>query len=280
MLPPRNSRGFTLIELSIVLVIIGLLVGGVLVGRNLMLVGERQKVLSEWEDLNTQVNTFELKYGALPGDIPNADQLFAGSSNGDGDGAISNPTFLMNFARSGYPMERCQFWYHLSAAKLIKGGYPICVNDTTVLGHTPPLPFNPKSSYVVSAGIVVLDCGIDIFGTPCEAPVFSKEHWIWTTGLVTGWSLSFSGTALTPIGFSDPDEGVYTNAPFTVDDVRWFDRKVDDGKALTGKLVLMGYNGYLSSDAPGYSCSDSASPDQYASSITTRDCHLGFKLEF
>lgn len=65
--------GFTLVELSIVLVIIGLVAGGVLVGRDLIAAATIRSTISQIEKYKTAVNTFRGKYGYLPGDIP-ADQ--------------------------------------------------------------------------------------------------------------------------------------------------------------------------------------------------------------
>ncbi len=66
-----RNQGFTLIELSIVLVIIGLIVGGVLVGRDLILSAKIRGAIGEIERINTSVYTFKNKYAALPGDIEN-----------------------------------------------------------------------------------------------------------------------------------------------------------------------------------------------------------------
>src|ERR1700753_1576823 len=65
-------QGFTLIELSIVLVIIGLIVGGILVGQDLIKAAEVRAQISQIEKFNTAVNTFRGKFGALPGDLPPA----------------------------------------------------------------------------------------------------------------------------------------------------------------------------------------------------------------
>ena len=65
---PHNS-GFTLIELSIVLVIIGLIVGGVLVGQNLIAAATVRAQITQIEKYNQAVNTFYGKYQALPGDM-------------------------------------------------------------------------------------------------------------------------------------------------------------------------------------------------------------------
>lgn len=63
----KKKNGFTLIELSIVLVIIGLIVGGMLVGQDLINAAKVRAEFSQMEKLDAAVNTFRLKYNALPG---------------------------------------------------------------------------------------------------------------------------------------------------------------------------------------------------------------------
>lgn len=65
--------GFTLVEMSIVLVIIGLLVGGILVARGLIKAAELRATLSQVNQITAAVNTFKLRYNALPGDLTIAD---------------------------------------------------------------------------------------------------------------------------------------------------------------------------------------------------------------
>lgn len=75
--PPENSTktaltaAFTLIELSVVLVVIGLIVGGVLVGQDLIKAAAIRATVTQVEQFNTAANTFFGKYGYLPGDMPN-----------------------------------------------------------------------------------------------------------------------------------------------------------------------------------------------------------------
>jgi prepilin-type N-terminal cleavage/methylation domain-containing protein len=61
-------HGFTLVELSIVLVIVALLVGGVVSGRQLVRNAEVQKTFGEAQGFAAAANTFRVKYGCLPGD--------------------------------------------------------------------------------------------------------------------------------------------------------------------------------------------------------------------
>ena len=87
----QKSAGFTLIEISIVLVIIGLITGGVLVGRDLIKAAQIRAMISQLEKYDASVNTFQSKYNGLPGDIIPQRAAPLGfvtrtGAEGDGDG--------------------------------------------------------------------------------------------------------------------------------------------------------------------------------------------------
>lgn len=65
---PARLVGFTLIELSIVLVIIGLIVGGVLVGQDLIRAAQIHNTASQVEKIKISMNLFKLKINQIPGD--------------------------------------------------------------------------------------------------------------------------------------------------------------------------------------------------------------------
>lgn len=69
VLPRSNRSGFTLIELSIALVVIGLIVGGILVGQDLIKSAEVRAQITQIEKFNSAVNTFHGKYNSIPGDM-------------------------------------------------------------------------------------------------------------------------------------------------------------------------------------------------------------------
>lgn len=110
---PRHANGFSLVELSIVLVVIALLVGGILGGRSLIKAAELRSVMNEASAWQTAVQTFRSRYNEYPGDFSQATQYWSGTGNGNGDGRIGGTTLN----------ERFRFWQHLSLAGLIPGTY-------------------------------------------------------------------------------------------------------------------------------------------------------------
>jgi prepilin-type N-terminal cleavage/methylation domain-containing protein len=134
--PNKNiKRGFTLVELSIVLVIIGLIVASVLVGQDLIRQAELRASITQYEQFNAAANTFRTKYGQLPGDIYNGSTFFSGASNGDGNGLIGSSA--SSAATATMATETLYFWDHLDAgaAALIPGTYTV---GTASLGITFP----------------------------------------------------------------------------------------------------------------------------------------------
>jgi prepilin-type N-terminal cleavage/methylation domain-containing protein len=129
----RTDDGFTLIELSIVLVIIGLIVGGVLVGQDLIHAAAVRAQITQIEKFNSAVNTFQGKYGALPGDIKDPDATNFGfaprgqyTGEGDGNGILEGNAGDSQGSDSGlYQLsgETGLFWVDLSKAGLIENTF-------------------------------------------------------------------------------------------------------------------------------------------------------------
>jgi Tfp pilus assembly protein PilE len=89
MLSKAAIAGFTIIELAVVFIIIGLLAAIVLVGRDLIHTAEIVDTIRQVDEYNTAVAAFQTKYYCLPGDCANAGQLgFDPESSGNGDGVI------------------------------------------------------------------------------------------------------------------------------------------------------------------------------------------------
>ncbi|NHZ64310.1 prepilin-type N-terminal cleavage/methylation domain-containing protein [Massilia genomosp. 1] len=86
----QRQQGFTLVEIAIVLVIIGLLLGGVLKGQGLIDSAKVKNIIQQSNSLSAAVNAYQDKFRALPGDDVLATTHVAGATaNGNGDGQIT-----------------------------------------------------------------------------------------------------------------------------------------------------------------------------------------------
>lgn len=253
----QRTRAFSLVELSIVLVIIGLVVGGVLAGQAMMRASELRAVTTEYQRYNTAVQTFQNTYFGLPGDIKNATQFWGAQDptpatcqttasttaltcNGNGNGQVEDGTY-----------EMFRFWQQLSNAGLISGQF------TGVNGG------GLADQHVLT-------------GAAINAPASKMSN--------AGWGFSY----LLPPPFFTGDGGTYN---MKYDNIFWFgsvqaerpqhnamvpedawniDTKLDDGKPATGIIIARSqqdpsWAGYTSGADPVWgmpnACTTSTSKD-------------------
>jgi prepilin-type N-terminal cleavage/methylation domain-containing protein len=112
----QGKNAFTLIEMSIVLVVIGLVISGILLGQTLINSYQMRATMAQVEQFKTASNTFKLKYNCLAGDCSNASSLLTGASNGNGNNKIDGASEVL-------ANEYFYFWQHLSLSGFIPGAY-------------------------------------------------------------------------------------------------------------------------------------------------------------
>jgi prepilin-type N-terminal cleavage/methylation domain-containing protein len=283
---PRES-GFTLIEMSIVLVIIGLIVGGILVGQDLIQAAVIRSQISQVEKIETAINTFRSKYNCLPGDCPNASAYglpmgeFAAANvavtgayntDGDGDGIIMN--YPNGNDQNAYPLkEATNVWSHLKAAGLsdeIRNCYR-CIDPAVPDYCGPAMPAGTGGNYGAltsgpGKGVLFLSA-IFYNGGPYYFP---GSHYL-TTAAVPGsmgsnclmeWTTPLIKTALTPVRALN------------------IDTKMDDGLPASGKVRSIVYTHSYPSFWENPDCGNTTAYSVTGPSANTASCDLGFKMGF
>ncbi len=119
-----NKSAFSLVELSIVLVIIGFITGGILGSMELVRTARLRAQISQIDSYQTALGMFQYKYDAIPGDIKAtkaADFGFTSrtgaADHGDGDGKVTNVCCFY------IGIESVLFWKDLAESGLIAGGF-------------------------------------------------------------------------------------------------------------------------------------------------------------
>ena len=127
---PRRQSGFTLIEIAIVLVIIGLLLGGILKGQELINSARVKNLAADFRNVPLFIYGYQDKFRALPGD-DSAAVAHVGTASvtpgaGDGDGIIEGNWDSGNATPA---IETYLFWQHVRLAGLAPGSTTLAATD-------------------------------------------------------------------------------------------------------------------------------------------------------
>ena len=131
----KKQSGFTLIELAIVLVIIGLLLGGVLKGQELINSAKAKSIASDLKNVQIFIYGYQDKFRAIPGDDPSASTHVNGATNATSPaGTLNNAQINGLWNSSTATDESYLFWQHVRLAGFATG--------STVVGGDDYLPRN------------------------------------------------------------------------------------------------------------------------------------------
>lgn len=272
MLQPRTKSAFTLIELAIVLVIIGLLIGGVLTGRDLIVASEMRTVISDIDAINSAANTFKVKYDCLPGDCDHATDYFSGVTDGDGDARLNSAWWAgINVGPTNCSIgmvsasETFQFYYHLQQASLIRGTYTGTQGSGGLRHYIPgtnsmAAKFNPNIGYTVA--MYPGDDAEACSGGSDFIPPISPNY-------------NFNIIMFGEVQSSTCCETYYTG--FTPATAFGLDQKMDDGLPASGKLIV--YIPQAQQSMSGKVCVTDFDVSEARYALTVNDTSCGLTME-
>lgn len=234
----KQAYGFTLVELAVVLTIIGLLIGGILKGQELLENSRVTTTIGQFKSFEGAFAAFRDKYNMIPGDMNTA---VGGISscvdnticrNGDSDGYIGTPilTFDEVFP-TAWTDETTQAWNHLQLAGYLKG-----TNSTASAVPTFGVT-SPKAD--IGGGYTMVSVNQDeiVAGTEIAAG---------TTGVYAMLRISPDGTS--------PCTGATPVCVLTPIRAQKIDQKIDDGFAIKGAFRAYGSLagcGFEATNGPG-----------------------------
>lgn len=215
MFKAKNQGGFTLVELAVVMMIIGLLIGGVLKGQELIENARITSVIAQVKAYESATTTFRDTYDALPGDMPTATARVAGCAapcdDGNGNSIIGVAGGLGSNQSAAAADETRLFWRHLLLADLITG---VTQGTVVAFGETHP-------SARLGGG-------------------FAIGHGNGGTGTDRGAVGTFVSLQPSPDSASPAVSGQNVISPVRADQI---DRRIDDANPSTGSVLGQGVTG-------------------------------------
>jgi len=260
----KKNHAFSLVELSIALIIVGLLVAATVSGKTLIKRTKLSSLITEVAELKTAIATFRLRYDQFPGDMSDAYDYWgvsAGCTNTTattgGSTATTTETGCNGDGNNLIEWDSGEFyrsWQHLSLAKAIPGTYtgqkqstssPYCVIGT----NCPTSSFHPLSQFMITSTQMYL--------------AIRGMHLFFATSNASGTDNHPSKPVISP------------------QDAHSIDQKIDNGKPATGEIEAANgwdINGTQVTGCTSINGTDIADTATYIKSDNTELCIMAFFL--
>ncbi len=259
----RQRRGFTLLELSIVIILVGLVAGMIMAGQELVRRQALHRMLEDASAYASAIQMFQQQYAALPGDMATATSVWGRADGGwpansnctDPTTAASNGKTTCNGDGNGVidanNCENYRAWQQLAAANFIIGyytgisGVAACAPNSVPDVNVPAGPIGKTAFSIASFGD----------GGTTYAPGQPNEY---NNALIFGM-VETNDYSIGPV--------------LKTDDASEIDTKADDGNGFTGNIraPLNTYN-------YARNCLDSTGV--YLTTYTKQACSLIFLNSF
>ncbi len=258
------NKGFSLIELAAVVLIIALLLAGISAGSNLIKQSEMQAVISDFQTFRKAYYDFTIRYKQVPGDMANAANYWASgctitiTCNGNGNARVES-VWGSNTDETARAMK------HLSLAELIPYGIntiPASYAGVISVGDLAPASKVTGAGYFISSGT---DIGGDFIGTVIASPWSSDT-------LINSVFLGRKTGSATSNGLTSGS----VNASYAYN----IDKKIDDGKTDTS-LNTIGFNTgkiRVRNDSSGAVTCINAGSTSYVVTSKDETCLVGYQL--
>ncbi len=282
-----SRRGFTLVELAIVMVVIGLLVGAIVIGSTLIDNAKRASIVHDAERLRGAIVTFKQQYGYYPGDFPTATNFWGANTtpaacdtagttshqatsttltratcDGRGNGVIGmyweDATLFPSAVNIDLRELREKFtlWQHLANAGYLEGMYSGYSSSASSNDAISPGVNVPTTRYAQGAG-------------------FTLEYWnTVNTSLDATRDWPVAGKIGHLFSWSNPATGIAAGVMITTVDAYAIDQKMDDGFPYTGKVFTFGNN----AQATTYGIDGCVSSSAYNTTSPTEPCAQYMRL--
>jgi prepilin-type N-terminal cleavage/methylation domain-containing protein len=265
------KKGFTLIELSIVLVVISIVIAGVVAGQSLIQSSKRQKQIKMFQDVNLGAQAFKLEFGSVPGDFDEAYDYWGDDCdsyevrcNGNGDKVISKAN--LHFYSQVSQKEKCMFFKHMGLAGIWKDTYTCNAAQRPYdQNNSMKNVFNSDNYFAVTSlckeGIEIIDCN-------------SPNDYMINRYFMISAAPGFGGA-----------KSQYLNCEFTPGlksiNMKYYDEKLDDGKPKTGKMVAIPIDRTCSyAVLESGDCLKNNTENEYNVSTDDFNCQMRWRMPF
>ncbi len=270
----KEEKGFTLVELAIVMAIIGLLIGGILKGQELMENARVASTVSQIKSYEAAVTTFRDTYSALPGDMPNPQTRLSGcnanctpvaATAGDQVIGLADNATLGNGITATTPLpggasnETTLFWVHLLLADLIGGvtDSAIRVGNISAWGETHP------AAKIGGGFFVGHSDGNNTTINPFPGRPAAPNP---PATVPAGMVLILRNSV---VGAVNQTAGVQPLSPLRAAQI---DRKIDDGQSSAGTVQAYGVTNSCYATLAGGAIS-------YQENVKSKDCGLVIQIQ-